>query len=301
MRKIAVLLSTYNGEKWLKELIDSVRIQENVSIRIVIRDDNSEDDSLEIVKRELSDFDVEFCSHIDSNIGAAESYWHLMQHLNDTDYYIAFCDQDDIWLASKLSAAVDALSQYENIPAIYASSIYLNNTNRTWPNYSPIISFENSLVQNPLIGCTLVMNQEFLRIVQNSKVPKGIMHDAWIYSIAACRARIYYDYKPKIVYRIHANNDTGITLLSIKNLRGLLSSLFKLPSYYLTLISKWQNLVCSELICDEHRILTNKLLVGLSHHNLFRIKYICQVKIRHTRRIHNVLYFLLYILMPKKV
>ena len=91
MKKVQVLLSTYNGEKYLKEQLDSIIAQKGVDVHILARDDGSKDDTIKI---------LEGYENIDiikgSNIGVCKSFFELINKSGEYDYY-SFADQDDVW------------------------------------------------------------------------------------------------------------------------------------------------------------------------------------------------------------
>lgn len=122
---VTVLMSTYNGEKYLKEQIDSILSQVDVDVRLVIRDDGSTDNTVGVIKEySQRNSNVEFT--VGKNIGYANSFLTLIQMAGDSDYY-AFSDQDDIWKKNKLSTAVDKIN---GIPyVVYASNLEMVSEN----------------------------------------------------------------------------------------------------------------------------------------------------------------------------
>ena len=110
-KKVAVLISTYNGKKYLKEQLDSILNQTYPNIEIVIRDDGSTDSTLELVK-EYQEKHSNIRLKEGTNIGFIKSFFKLLE-MADADYY-AYCDQDDIWLENKIELAVNALNQADN-------------------------------------------------------------------------------------------------------------------------------------------------------------------------------------------
>ena len=144
--KVAILLSVFNGEKWISELLESIACQVDVDIDLIWRDDDSTDASPNIVSNFPRINKIQ-CTDINGNVGPAQSFMHLLSHASDYDY-VAFCDQDDVWDPDKLSAALDSLVQTPNIPSVYASKVRIMNQNMTWPNVRYEISLPNSIFQN---------------------------------------------------------------------------------------------------------------------------------------------------------
>lgn len=119
MKSVLVLMSTYNGEKYLREQLDSIFYQKNVEVKVLVRDDGSKDGTINILD-EYSKYNHLF--YIKSeNINWMHSFWVLVNMANGFDYY-AFSDQDDIWDEDKLFRAVLKLEKYGNTPVIYCAN-----------------------------------------------------------------------------------------------------------------------------------------------------------------------------------
>lgn len=202
-------MSTYNGEKYLEEQIESVLAQENVNIKIIVRDDGSTDNTIKILKsyakRNLLSW------YAGSNIKPARSFLELLKNAPESDYY-AFCDQDDYWMSDKLSVALEKIDNQQK-PALYCSDTLLVNSNLdiiSKGNIKAEGTFTESLVSNPVTGCTMVLNNDLRKIILKYN-PKYIdMHDWWIYRICtAINGYFYFDTTSHIKYRQHGNNVVG--------------------------------------------------------------------------------------------
>ena len=110
--KIAVLMSSYNGEKYIEEQIESIIEQENVVVDLFIRDDGSTDKTKEIITRFQSE---NIHINLDYNIGVVKSFFELIKTADGYDYY-ALCDQDDVWDKDKLYVAIKHIKEkvYKN-------------------------------------------------------------------------------------------------------------------------------------------------------------------------------------------
>ena len=209
--KITVLMSTYNGEKYLTEQIESILNQRNVNVNILVRDDGSTDQTLTILKKYQEKGALEF--YTGENLGPQRSFLHLLQHAPQCDYY-AFADQDDVWMADKISVAVNRLKTSGTKPAIYVCQTQMTDqvlNPIATPSLSPLLTFGESLIYAFASGCTMVMNDSMRKIV-NAYCPQFIdMHDKWIMEIAtAIGADIYFDKKSHILYRQHERNAIGL-------------------------------------------------------------------------------------------
>lgn len=214
--KVLILLSTYNGEKYLSEMINSILDQEGIEPIILVRDDGSTDRTVEILKN----FTLKF-RNIDyiegENLGVIKSFFHLMNEAivryQDMDYF-AFCDQDDIWHKDKLKVAIKILASYkEDKPSLYISSFQMVDENLhfiTTDKLHPNLSLEGAFASNCATGCTMVFNKTLLEKTLISDCDDILMHDYWMYLVCLLsNGYVYYDETPHIYYRQHANNVIG--------------------------------------------------------------------------------------------
>ena len=122
---VNVLLSTYNGARYIQQQLDSLFAQTYANMTIYIRDDGSTDNTLSLIIPYLSRKEKQIIlldNREKLNIGYMKSFWLLLKESGDADYY-AFCDQDDVWLPDKIEAGVRALSKKDpSIPLLFSSS-----------------------------------------------------------------------------------------------------------------------------------------------------------------------------------
>lgn len=210
MNEVTILLSTYNGEKYLEEQLKSIVSQKGVKTKVLVRDDGSNDRTCDI----LDDWTRKFALvwYRGENIGPARSFMHLLRQAGDSCYY-AFSDQDDYWLSDKLKVAVDKLEAYEKRPALYFCQTELvdKNLNRVSSVIiHPRLTFGESLVYQFVGGCTMVMNWALRDIILKYDPQYLGMHDVWIYDVAqAIGAHVVFDHIPHILYRQHGGNVIG--------------------------------------------------------------------------------------------
>lgn len=215
MKKVQVLLSAYNGEKYLEEQVNSILTQDYKKISLLIRDDGSTDRTPDILRRYAGQYEnVAF--YTGENIGTAESFLDLMRYADITADFYAFSDQDDVWLPEKIRQAVMLMEQEDaDLPLLYASQIKLVNENleeipvRTGTD-AVVPDFGNALVENICAGCTEVFNRALLGIVHTSAPEYMVMHDWWMYLCASCFGKVLYDPHAYILYRQHGDNQVGI-------------------------------------------------------------------------------------------
>lgn len=208
-KKVQILLSAYNGKKYLREQIDSLRNQTWSNLEILIRDDGSTDGTEEILReyeKQYSNIRV----FAGKNIGLVQSFFELLE-LSDADY-IAFCDQDDVWMEEKIEQAVLAIGGME-MPVLYCGNKILVDSNlkeigiSDSENMKP--GFGNAVVENIATGCTMVLNRKLVEIIKKRIPKKAILHDWWCYLVASYYGKVIYDKTPYIYYRQHGGNQVG--------------------------------------------------------------------------------------------
>lgn len=221
---VVVLMSTYNGEKFLREQIDSVLSQQEVEVKIIIRDDGSCDGTLKILN-EYAEKQANIIILKGKNCGAEMSFHFLCQYAKDNakaDFY-AFCDQDDVWLPRKLKVAVDKLQSFEvSRPNLYFSNLRMVDEDLRvlrdlFADGEVVVSKHMALLQIFTYGCTCVFNRIALDYYCMASFSNEIQHDNWIYVLAMYLGNVYYDNDSYIFYRQHGSNlsgekDTGIKL-----------------------------------------------------------------------------------------
>lgn len=220
--KILVLLSTYNGELYLKMQLDSLLDQTGVELHILARDDGSADSTAVILKDYQERYPDKLSLIWGRNLGLPHSYFELMRYassnMNNYYHYYAFCDQDDIWLPDKLQkAAICLQSENHEIPLMYCSSTQMVdhqlNKLHVWPAYpSKKLSLYNALVENIAVGCTVVLNRQAVQQIA-AHFPQNlnhvIMHDWWAYLWVSAFGCVIFDRHPSILYRQHGRNTLG--------------------------------------------------------------------------------------------
>lgn len=210
---ISVLMSTYNGEKYIREQIDSILKQKGVEVSLLVRDDGSTDNTLEILNEyKNKNSNVEWYSN--SNLGCGKSFYQLILDAPISDYY-AFADQDDVWDSDKLLIAVSKLSSYtNNVPALYCSSARPVDENLNilpQRKSSPInLSLGIALTQAIAPGCTYVFNNLLLEEFKKLGIENIDIHDwALLRVVATVDGYVFFDTEPHFSYRQHENNVIG--------------------------------------------------------------------------------------------
>lgn len=229
---VGVLMSTYNGEKYIREQLDSIFEQEDVNIKLFVRDDGSTDKTKDILREYASTYDLVDLSD-GERVGPGESFMRLLCKATDSIelQYFAFSDQDDIWLKNKMSEAIKAIELCEEKNAVLYSSnqfLYVDGVNKGKRHTErQSIDLINHMTKNTIAGCTFVLNRDMATLITeadkpNFRVIKYRLHDAWIMLIAIACGRVIYDEAAYMLYRIHEDNVVGIkTEPLVKRLKKL--------------------------------------------------------------------------------
>lgn len=213
-KRVGILLSTFNGEKYLQPQLDSLLAQQGVAVEIYIRDDGSTDSTIEIL-REYSEKHVNIHVSHGKNLGFVKSFFELLTKSGAADYY-AFCDQDDIWMPEKLYKAVEKLRvlQDSNTPAMYFGRTEYVDKELNHLGYSPEfnlekLGFNHAIVQNAATGCTIVFNASARELCTASLPEFCLFHDWWMYLLISSFGILIYDSASYIKYRQHSSNVIG--------------------------------------------------------------------------------------------
>ena len=214
--EVTILLSTYNGSRYLPQQLDSLYQQTWKDVRILVRDDGSSDDTLPLLLQAVAAGRITLLPD-HTNLGPAQSFFALLNYAaqGNTDC-VAFCDQDDVWLPQKIERGMLALQAVPaGRPAMYCSRIEMVNNQLefvAWGDVPRKIGFGNALVENVATGCTIILNRAAIDLL-HGKTPAGAqMHDWWCYLVLSCFGEVIFDPVSSIRYRLHGQNTVGVAL-----------------------------------------------------------------------------------------
>lgn len=208
---VVVLISTYNGERFIVEQLQSILDQLPIAGQVLIRDDGSTDQTVAKVTG-LGDDRISLIRG--ENIGFARSFLTLLCDAPDHPEVVMFADQDDVWLPGKIERARAALANCGGSPALYCSAQMLTDVElrpahatRRWPRRP---CFENALFENIVTGCTAAMNSAAVSLIRRAGVPRRVkFHDWWLYLVVSAFGTVVYDEEPTLLYRQHDSNQIG--------------------------------------------------------------------------------------------
>lgn len=214
---VAILMCSYNGERFLAEQIDSFERQTHRNWSLVVSDDGSQDGTLEVLQVYMDSWGQERLKIVQgAQRGFVKNFLSLTCRTDIDAEFFAWADQDDIWSEDKLHAALAWLQTIpKHIPALYCGRTKLIGESGTPIGFSPRFClspcFANALVQNIGGGNTMVFNQAARDLLQeagdNLDIPS---HDWWAYQlISGAGGAIHYDPEPRVLYRQHDGNLVG--------------------------------------------------------------------------------------------
>ena len=231
MKSIEVLLASYNGEKYIKEQIDSILNQSVQDFHLTVSDDGSTDSTIEI----LDDYAQRYpqrITRVDSGrrFGNARDhfFWLIAQCRKD---YMFTCDQDDRWYPEKIARSMEAMQKAEqafgkDMPILVFSD-QTPTDDQLRPFAASLMRYQNQrfdvfdyrglLMQNAVTGGAMVFNRALAELaLQCSGLPQTIMHDWWLAVVAARFGKVVYIDEPLSDYRQHGANQVGA-----KNVRSI--------------------------------------------------------------------------------
>lgn len=209
--KVCVLMSTYNGERFIEEQLRSLRNQEGVDVQVLVRDDGSTDCTLDILNQwQQTGF---LTWYQGENLKPARSFMNLIHQAPEVAYY-AFCDQDDVWFGDKLHSAVQALAGHEATPALYYGQTQLVDVllqPLPTPKLSPADTLQQAIVNHTATGGTVVFNHKLKVLLQDYNPQYISMHDSWAHLVClAVGGYVHFDSAPHMYYRQHDHNVLGM-------------------------------------------------------------------------------------------
>lgn len=301
--KINIVMSTYNGEQFLAEQIDSIQQQTFKDWQLLIRDDGSSDQTPEIIKSFVAqDPRIVFINEHDrENFGVIKNFFTLIKH-DKADYYF-FSDQDDVWLEDKLETMLAAARQYpDQLPLMVYTDLCVVDQNLQVMNQSMIRSQSHhantelvqELTENTVTGGVAMINHalaERWRTLDNI-----IMHDWYLAVLATAIGKLVYIDQPGELYRQHDNNVLGARTFT-KRLKTWLSGPSKMLEKYWWLIHASQAqadkiLQENELGDEQEAVIRN--YIALERLSLSqRIRVLRQYKYAKNKWFHTMIFRLL--------
>ena len=213
--RVAILLSTYNGARFLTAQLDSLLAQTVADWMLYWRDDGSTDGTVALMEAFAArERRCVFVGEASGHLGVNGSFIALLRRaMADRAAAVAFADQDDVWLPEKLARGLAGLGD-DPVPCLYCSrQVLVDEALNRLSDSAPLRrepGFAAALTQNIATGCTVLLNQAAVSLVASSTPPAATLHDWWSYLVVtAAGGRVVVDPVPAVLYRQHGRNLVG--------------------------------------------------------------------------------------------
>lgn len=209
--KVKVLLSAYNGARYIEEQIDSILNQTYQELELIVRDDGSVDGTVDILKEYEKKGLIQL--ELGKNVGFVASFFWLIEHGGDGDFFF-FSDQDDVWFPQKVEMALEKLKDVDHTkPVLYFSNYDFYDGDMKFIAHHESkgnkLSFRNSIVDCVPLGFNSCFNKKAqeMTIANMPKHSQG--HDWWMYMLCSGLGQVVYDERATVKYRRHNANVSG--------------------------------------------------------------------------------------------
>lgn len=211
MKKVNIILASYNGERFIEKQLNSILEQTYSNIDIYIRDDGSSDETMDVVKSVMEKNNttkrIFILDNGGVNLRCPGSFYEILRRCEPADYY-SLCDQDDVWYPEKVAWAVERLEQESSREVLlyYTASDYRNESGellRTSPEQKEELQLRDVLYYTPGSGFTIVINEKARQELLLKVEPGQELHDRWLIRSAVCFGKVIYDKRSSATHIRH--------------------------------------------------------------------------------------------------
>lgn len=288
---VCILLASFNGEKYIKDQIESIINQTYNNWSLIIRDDGSSDNTNVIISSYIKLFPEKIFMINDNkgNLGAKQNYFQLLSFADSP--YIMFADQDDVWLPTKIELCLQKIQSVESIygtdtPLLVHTDMIvvddeLNEISESFWDYQYINpekgkAFNRLLMDNVVTGCTVMINKKLKDMA--APIPEqAYMHDWWLALVASAFGKVDYLKEKTMLYRQHQNNEIGARPWNMKYAISIITSFNKLRAIVSSYIKIQKQADVFKNIFDNN-LEPHKQLIINAFTNLQYGKYVDKVK-----------------------
>lgn len=222
--QIDVLLATYNGEKYLKEQIDSILNQTYQNIRLIISDDGSNDKTREILKQYEQKEERVIVYEQNENLGCIKNFEFLLQKVENDIYMLS--DQDDVWMPEKIEKTYEHLKKEKADLVFTDLEVVDNELQMIYPSFNDFMKLSRKIekyrntdkinyLYNCVTGCTILSRKKWIeKILPLPTNSKYVLHDHWIGLVISLEGKLAYLPEKYIQYRQHEDNEVGTEKIS---------------------------------------------------------------------------------------
>ncbi len=212
MKTVQILLSSYNGEKYISRQIDSILQQKDVEVHLLIRDDGSTDGTRAIIKEYEKKYPANVKAVLGENMGWKKSFFTLLQLAGDYDYY-AFADQDDYWYEDK---EISSIKVMEDDPAEGPKLVQVDYITtdenlqplNPQPEARPIIPqhHDEIFAEEFFQGCCMSWNKKAMHLLKMYTPKQNYGHDYWVGVVCSLFGKTYFLPQAKFSYVRYSDN-----------------------------------------------------------------------------------------------
>ena len=217
-QKVDILLATYNGEKYIKEQVESILNQTYENIQIIISDDCSTDKTRQVLKEYENNEKIKIF-YQEKNLGYVKNFEFLLKQVESNLYMLS--DQDDVWKKEKVEKSVEKIES-EKLDLVFGDlEVVDENLNTLYKSYNRYMHLIHKIkkyqkdyrlqyLYNCMTGCTIISRKNWIdKVLPFPTNSKYVIHDYWIGLIIALNGKVGYLDTPYILYRQHGTNQVG--------------------------------------------------------------------------------------------
>ena len=262
-QKVDILLATYNGEKYIKEQVESILNQTYENIQIIISDDCSTDKTRQVLKEYENNEKIKIF-YQEKNLGYVKNFEFLLKQVESNLYMLS--DQDDVWKKEKVEKSVEKIEN-EKLDLVFGDlEVVDENLNTLYKSYNRYMHLIHKIkkyqkdyrlqyLYNCMTGCTIISRKNWIdKVLPFPTNSKYMIHDYWLGLVIALNGKVGYIEEPYILYRQHGKNQVGS-----KKASKTASKLEKVRNISInTRIGTFETYVMHEEIFDEKLRKQNK-------------------------------------------
>lgn len=281
MYKILILMSTYNGESKIRKQVESILQQKDVDSYICIRDDGSNDETIEVIEDLAKEYSNKIFVMQENNVGWKQSFLQLIYSADNIYDYYGFSDQDDVWFDNKIIDCIRLAEKdgYKGPQLIHCNSVSVTSDLKTRSEQENRVatppSFEAAIATEYFQGCGMLWNKDAMNIIQKYKpFNKDIAHDYWVGLICYLSGKIYFCEEPlfyHIRYESNSSEDGNRNKGRIKRLKTLLRG----KKAYMN--------PAEDLLAGYSEFLSNDEIAFLKDISDYKKNYLCKLRLLTNR------------------
>jgi len=298
LKKVEILLSSYNGADTIERQIESIINQKGVNIHITIRDDGSKDATCSVIKKMIEKYGEAITLVYGENVGWKKSFLDLIGLAIPADYY-GFADQDDLWFDEKVKSSIERLEKddFSGIKLVQVNSIctdeYLNICEEQQNRYGVPRNRKAVIAQEYFQGCGMMWNDSAMEVLKKYSPTGDLAHDFWVGNVCFYLGKIYCCDEPLFYHIRYGNNSSSDGNVQ----KGRMKRVLKIRNNNTIYMNPAEDLIRGyrdDLSYEDCKFLTD---ICEAKKNFFkRIKYVFSKEFRRESFTSTILFKLIFLL-----